>query len=83
MSVLFFSWFFLIIVLCNSSANSLFAISSFLAVPPDFFLSENFYTNEASPPWYQSSFGFFVILNPLSRNILSEAVLLAKSLKSP
>ena len=40
-------------------------------------------TTEASPLCYSSCFEFLVILNALTRNDLSEAVVLGKSLRSP
>ena len=65
----------------NSSANcwsNVLSLSiSLLAAS----LSKDLYTIEARPLWYQSYFGFLAILNALSRNILSEAIPLVKSLK--
>ena len=74
---------FLIIGLCNSSANSLFEIFSFYIA--DLFRvargSKVLQTKEAILRWYASHFGFLVILNGLSCKTLSAAVLLFKSLK--
>ena len=67
----------------NCSVNSLLEIVLFLIVPPEFLLSKKLWNIEASPRRYQSYFGFLAILNVLSRNTLSAAVLLFKSLRSP
>ena len=88
---------FLIIGLCNFSGNSLLSIFPFLIPLPEAnlshvakvydhaseadFLSNNLLPIEARPIWYPSYFRFLPILNALSRNILSEAILPAKSLK--
>ena len=40
---------FLMIGLCNSSANSLFEVVSFLIPPPKVYLTKNLQTIEASP----------------------------------
>ena len=87
----------LIIDLRNSPANFLFEMFSFLisdfdslvkvfnlvniATPPEDFLSKNLLAIEARTLCYPSYFGFIAILNAVSRNISSEAVLLVKSLK--
>ena len=47
------------------------------------FLARHLETTDARSLWYPSYLGFLVILNALSGNILSEAVFLAKSLRSP
>ena len=89
----------LIIGLCNCSANSRVRseilatqdkskgqwseIFSFLIPLPEVFLSKTLYTIEASSCCYLSYYGFLAILNALSPNILPEAVLLGKFLKSP
>ena len=73
---------FLMIAFCNSSANYFVDIILFSTTPPAF-LSKNLSTTEGSPHCHPSYFGFSAILNALSCNILSEAVLLVKSLKSP
>ena len=73
----------------NSLANSLFDIFSFFIAPPEANLSANkadclskeLNTFEVSPRWYPSYFVFLAILNALSCHILSETVLLVKSLK--
>ena len=82
MSILFFSNF-LIKVLCHSSANFWFGLISLLKVPPEELLLKNLQTIEESPRWYPSDFGLLAILNALSPNTLSEAVILGESLKSP
>ena len=48
-----------------------------------FFGEKKVETIEARPLWYPSCFAFLVRLNALPRNILSIAVLLGRSLKSP
>ena len=74
---------FLLTGLCNSSANCWFGINSLLIAPPEDFLPKYLWTVYASPHWYPLFFGFFAILDVLSRNSLPEAVLLGKSLNSP
>ena len=75
---------FLIIGLCNFSGNSLSEIFSFFITA-----SRSFFYQKIYKPLKQDLFDvhrisiFLAILNALSRNILSEAVLLVKSLKSP
>ena len=89
---------FLIISLCNFSANSLLSKFPFLIPLPEAdlshvakvydraseadFLSNNLLPIEARPIWHPSYFGFLLISNALSRNILSEAILPDKSLKN-
>ena len=72
--------------MCNSSANYWF--SKLIPVPvrvevPEEFLSKKLQTNDASPCWYPSYLGLLAKLIALSRNTLSEVVLLDKYLKSP
>ena len=81
---------FLIIGLCNSSANCWFCVIWFLiadlvdlfASEGDF-LSKNLKTIEATSLWYPTYFGFLTVFNALSLKTLSEAALLVRSLKSP
>ena len=63
--------------MCNS-----LCFTSILTPLPFDFLSKNLLTIEASPLWYPSYLGCLAILNALSLNILSETVLIFKSLKS-
>ena len=78
-------------VFCSSTANSWFQIFSFLIPLPEAnsspsktdFLSKNLKTTGTRPASYPSYFEFLAIFNALSPNILSEAVLLVKSFKSP
>ena len=66
--------------MCNSSANYLFEIFSFLIRLPEAELS----VSEAEfLYWYLSYFGCLAILNALSHNILSETALAVRSLQSP
>ena len=82
----FLLWNFLINGLCNSFTSSLLEIVSSL-IPllgnPNIFYQKKLWTLEASRRWYPPSyFVFLAILNILSCNSLSEAVLLDKNLKS-
>ena len=73
---------FLIIGLRNFSADCWPDILSFLIPLPAVFFYQKC-IDHSSKPTLISYFGFLAILNALSRNILSEAVLLVKSLQSP
>ena len=68
---------------CYSSANTWSVIISLLTAPAKDSLSKLLLIIEARPLWYPSYFGFLAMLNTLSRNNLTEAVLLGKSFKSP
>ena len=70
---------FLIIRLCVSSANFCFDIISLSIAPLEDLLSENVWGIETSPSSYSSYFRFIAMLNVVSCNTLSEAVLLGKS----
>ena len=67
---------FIIIGLCNSSANSLLEIILFLIADlfasivdsPEKILSKKKTIEKKSPLWYPSYFGFLTILNALSHN---------------
>ena len=74
---------FLVIGLCNSSVNSLLSIISFLIAPPAVFLQKIYNTLKQVCVDLHHISDFLAILNALSCNILSEAVLLVTSLKSP
>ena len=69
----------LIIGLSNYLADSLYCITCFQQNHLNFFIKEA--TIKARPRWYPTYIGFLVILNALSRNTLSAAVLLFKYLK--
>ena len=77
---IFLSLNFLIIDLCNFSANYWSDITSFSAPLPEVFLSKNLWIIKIRTLWYPSYVGFLAILNALSCNILSAVFLLAKSL---
>ena len=97
MSVLFLN--FLISGLRNSSANSFFDIFSFLTVhlfrvakvsdhagvaaSPEVYFIKTFRDHWSIPRWYPSYFEFLAILKASSPNVLLEAVLSVKYLKSP
>ena len=65
--------------LCNSSADCWCDIFSFLLKLQEVFSSRKLWNIEASLRWYPSYFRFLTLLNALSHNIVSEAVLLVKS----
>ena len=74
---------FLIIDLFNSFANCLFEIFSFLIPLPEEFLQKNYKPLKEVHLDIHHILDFLTILNALSRNTLSAAFLLFKSLKSP
>ena len=59
---------FVMIVLCNWSANFWFGVTSNFIPPPKDFSSENLWTVESNLPWYPSYCGLFAVLNALSGN---------------
>ena len=83
MKLFFLFLSFPVIGLCNSSANSSFCLISFLIAVPLDFLLKKLQTTKPRPPQCPSYFGFLALLNALSRNALSKAILLGTSLKSP
>ena len=63
---------FQIVVLCNLSANCWFCVILLLTAPPEDFIKK-----------FIAHCNILATSNALSRNTLSEAVLLGNSLKSP
>ena len=74
---------FLITGLYISSANALLEIISFLTFPPEIFYQKIYKPLKHVHVDIYHNFLFLAILNALSLNTLSAAVLLFKSLKSP
>ena len=72
---------FLIIGLCNSSANSWFVIFPFLIAASEVFVSTKLQTIETSSRQHPSYFRFLATVNALSCSILPEVVPLVKSLR--
>lgn len=73
---------FLVMVLCNSSANCWSSEIIAIHLCPAF-LSKIFQTIDANPHWYPSYFALLENANVLSCNTLSEAVLLSWNLHMP
>ena len=77
---------FLITGLCNSFTNCSFCLISFLIADlkpqPLTFYQKDLWTIKARPLSCPSNFGILALSNALSCNVLSESVILVKSLKS-